>query len=433
MNFKNTLKKISILFIIVYLLFPVFSLSNPNLPGGDTKQPFPGDLSVFLDTRRWADDDYIRQEIPMVDYVRDKELADVHIIISRHDAGRSGTEYVISLIGSGKFRGMNNDLTYWASSSQTSHETREGYTRMIKIGLAPYIANIKDLQNLISLEFNADSLTQREAKMQKKEDPWKSWIFEIYGGGYFDSEKTRNSMHIRYGFYADKVTEDWKIRARPYFNYNERNYQINGSTVNTTTRRDGFDGYLIKSITDHWGTGTFTDMLSSTYHNMDFQVEVSPAVEYSLHPYSEATRRAITFAYKINYSYNDYIEETIFAKNNETLWGHSLVLAADFNQTWGSIEAGVIGSHHFHDFNSNRVELFTELDIRIFKGFALTLEADFDFINDLVAIPLSDLSTEEILLEQRRRSTDYEFRGHIGFTYTFGSELSGDFNPRLDH
>lgn len=432
MNFKNTLKKISILSIIVFLIFPVLSVSNTSPPEGGIKQPFPDDLAVFLDTRRWADEDYIRQQIPMVDYVRDKELADVHVIISRHDGGRSGTEYVISFIGSGKFQGMNNDLTYWAPSSQTSYETREGYTNMIKIGLAPYVANIKEMQNMISLQYNVDSVPDEEAKKQKEGDPWNNWVFEIYGGGYFDSERTRNSTHIRYGLYADKVTEGWKIRARPYFNYNERNYQINGSTVNTSTRRDGFDGYLIKSITPHWAAGTFTDMLSSTYHNMDFQVEVSPAVEYSLFPYSEATRRAITFAYKIDYSYNDYIEETIFEKNNETLWGHSLVLAADLRQTWGSIEAGVIGSHHFHDFNSNRVELFTELDIRIFKGFALTLEADFEFINDLVAIPLSDLSTEEILLEQRRRSTDYQFRGHIGFTYTFGSELSGDFNPRLD-
>jgi len=432
MNFKNTMKNRTIFSIIILLLFPVFSPANTNLPKGGADQPYPGDLSVFLDTHRWADDDYIRQEIPMVDYVRDKELADVHVILTRHDGGRSGTEYVISLIGSGNFQEMNNDLTYWAPSSQTDHETREGYTKMIKIGLAPYLANIKDMQNMISLEFNGDSLAQNEATKQKEEDPWKSWVFEIYGGGYFDSEKTRNSMHIRYGFYADKVTKDWKIRARPYFNYNERYYQINGSSVSTSTRRDGFDGYAIKSITPHFAAGVFMDMLSSTYHNMDFQVEVSPAFEYSLYPYSEATRRSITFAYMVDYSNNNYIEETIFGKNNETLYGHSLLLAADFRQPWGSIEAGVVGSHHFHDFSSNRVELFSELDLRIFKGLSLTLEADFEFINDLVAIPVSDLSTEEILLEQRRRSTDYEFQGHVGFTYTFGSELSGDYNPRLD-
>jgi len=434
MNFKSTLKKMFGLSILFLIFFPFLSSSAHTIypANADANQPYPDDLAVFLDLRRWADEDYIRQEIPMVDYVRDKEFADVHVLMSRHDAGRAGTEYAISIIGTHKFDGMKNELTYWAPASETDPETRAGYTNMIKIGLAPYLANIEDMQNKISLQYAVDSVTGEKKETTKKEDPWNSWIFEVYAGGYFESEKTRNSTHIRYGFYADKVTKEWKIRARPYFNYNERNYQINGSTVNTTTRRDGFDGYVIKSITDHWGAGTFTDMLSSTYHNMDFQLEVSPAIEYSLFPYSEATRRSITIAYKLDYSYNDYIEETIYRETSETLWGHSVVLSADCNQTWGSIEAGVIGSHHFHDFSSNRLELFTELSLRIFKGFALTAEVDFEFINDLVAIPSSDMSTEEILLEQRRRSTNYDLDAHIGFTYTFGSDLSGAFNPRLE-
>ncbi|MBS3770650.1 MAG: hypothetical protein KGY69_10365 [Bacteroidales bacterium] len=434
MNFKSTFKKMLGLSIILLIFFPSLSFSGNTSHRTDAEpnQPYPDDLAVFLDLRRWVDEDYIRQEIPMVEYVRDKEFADVHVLMSRHDAGRSGTEYVISFIGTRKFEGMKNELTYWAPASQTDSETRAGYTNMIKIGLAPYLANIEDMQNKISLQYAVDSVTDEKVETTEKEDPWNSWVFEIYAGGYFDSEKTRNSTHIRYGFYADKVTKEWKIRARPYFNYNERNYQINGSTVNSTTRRDGFDGYLIKSITDHWAAGTFTDMLSSTYHNMDFQIEVSPAVEYSLFPYSEATRRAITFAYKLDYSYNDYIEETIYGETAETLWGHSLVFSVDCRQTWGSIEAGLVGSQHFHDLNSNRLELFTELSLRIFKGFSLTAEVDFEFINDLVAIPKSDMSTEEILLEQRRRSTNYELDAHIGFTYTFGSDLSGAFNPRLN-
>jgi hypothetical protein len=44
---------------------------------------------------------------------------------------------------------------------------------------------------------------------------------------------------------------------------------------------------------------------------------------------------------------------------------------------------------------------------------------------------MAEMTTEEILLERRRRSTNYELDGHIGFTYTFGSELSKAYNPRL--
>ena len=427
------LGKILLLSFAVLLMNASVALPQENNVRQDTSinQVPNGRLAVFLDLQTGMDRDYIRQEIPMVDYVRDKELADVHIIISSHDAGQAGTNYEISLTGRGRFKKMNNTLRHWSPASQTDHETRAGCTRMIKIGLAPYIANIDHMSEIISLDYKVDSTSEMDQVTTREEDPWRSWVFEIYGGGYFDSEQTRNSTHIRYGFYADKVTKDWKIRARPYFNYNEDNYEVDDTLITNIRHRDGFDGYLIKSLSDHWSAGVFTQMLSSTYHNLDFQVEVSPAIEYSLFPYEEATRRAISIAYKLDYSYNDYEQKTIYGQRNEALWGHSLVLAADFRQTWGTIRAGITGSQHFHDLSSNRAELFTRMDVRIFKGFSLTLRGDLDFINDLVAIPMAEMTTEEILLERRRRSTDYEFDGHIGFTYTFGSELSKAYNPRL--
>jgi len=425
--------KILLLYVAMMFMAASVALPRENDSRQDTSvnQVSNGRLAVFLDLQWGVDRDYIRQEIPVVDYVRDKELADVHIIISRHEAGQAGTNYEISLIGRGSFRKMDNTLRYWSPASQTDHESREGYTKMIKIGLAPYIASLESMPGKISLHYEVDSTSEMDQITTRVEDPWRSWVFEIYGGGYFDSEQTRNSTHIRYGFYADKVTKDWKIRARPYFNYNEDNYEVDDTLITNIRHRDGFDGYLIKSLSDHWSAGVFTQMLSSTYHNFDFQVEVSPAIEYSLFPYEEATRRAITVAYKLDYSYNDYEQKTIYGKRNEVLWGHSLVVAADFRQTWGTIRAGITGSQHFYDLSSNRAELFTRMDVRIFKGFSLTLRGDINFINDLVAIPMAEMTTEEILLERRRRSTNYELDGHIGFTYTFGSELSKAYNPRL--
>ena len=432
MNINNNWKK-HIFFTLTLLFFAIISLSNDILKNNvaANNNLINGRLSVFLDLEYWADDDYIRQEIPVVNFVRDKELADLHIMMTRHDAGQAGTNYIISFIGRQDLKGMNHELKYWASANQTQHEIREGYTRMIKIGMLYYLADDENAIKKISIQYFTDSLHLTDEEIVEI-DPWRSWVFEVYGGGYFDAEQTRNSLHIRYGFYADKVTEDWKIRARPYFNYNEKSYEIEDSTtITTTSRRDGFDGYLIKSLTDHWSYGIFTQMLSSTYHNMDFQLEISPALEYSLYPYSEATRRSIAIAYKIDYSYNDYIQKTIFDETEEFLWGHSLVLSADFQQPWGSIRARMTGKQYFHDFSSNRLEMYTQLNLRLFKGFALTVAVEFDYINDLVEIPMGEMSTEEILLEQRRRSTNYQLDGHIGFTYTFGSKFSAAYNPRL--
>ncbi len=387
-------------------------------------------LSVFLDIDTWIDADYIRQQIPVVQYVRDRELANVHIIMSRHPAGTTGATYNISFIGYREYRDKNFQLSYWAPSSNTSDETRRGYTEKIKMGLAPFIA-ASGIADRMFIEYDAAPPAVAEGDDLFR-DPWNSWVIEMYGGGNFNRQETSNSLHIRYGIFADRITTESRTRLRPYGNYNERNFKTDDGTITSTSVRGGFDSYHIISLGDHWGAGVFGDIFVSTFHNLYFSAEVSPAIEYSLFPYEEATRRSITIAWRLGAGYYDYVEETIFDKTEEWLLGQALVSSADFRQPWGNIRAGLIGFHHFHDFRSNRAELFATMNLRIIEGLSLSIMGRFNLINDLVAIPKADLSLEEILLEQRRRATSYDFSGNIGLSYTFGSRITGVFNPRLN-
>lgn len=387
-------------------------------------------LSVFLDMDEEADTDYIRQEIPVVEYVRDREQADVHIIMSVHPAGTTGSTYSISFIGYGAHKEKNFELSYWSPSSGTGDETRRGYTAKIKMGLAPFIA-ASAIADRMNIEYET-APTDFTGEVPVFQDPWDFWVIELYGGANYSSEETRNSLHVRYGVFADRITKESKIRLRPYGNFYERNYKTDEGTIVSTSIRSGWDSYYIKSISDHWATGVFGDIFISTFHNMNFSGEISPALEYSIFPYEEATRRSITLAWRFGLGYYDYVEETIFDKTEEFLYGQALVLATDFRQPWGSIRSGIVGFHHFHDFRSNRVELSGILNLRIIEGLSLNLATSFDLINDLVAIPKADLSLEEILLEQRRRATSYEFSFNMGLSYTFGSRITGVFNPRLN-
>ncbi len=388
-------------------------------------------LQVFLDLPRWADENFIRQEIPVIDLVRDKDLAHVHIIMTRHQSGSAGATYFFSFIGTKEFKGMNNELSIWAPAANTSYENRAGYTNMIKVGLAPYIANTL-MADKLSIEYSADPMPLSVEEVETEvADPWNNWIFEIYGGGNFSKEEKRSSANFRYGLHADKITEDWKLRFRPYFNYNERNFVVDDGTITRISHRNGFNGTVVKSINNNWSAGIFTSMLSSTFNNIDFNIEMFPAIEYSIFPYREATRRSITFSYRVGYGYHQYLEETIFEKNDEYLFNQSLEASARFQQPWGTFRAGLTGSNYFHDFNLNRAEFFANLNLRIFQGFALNLSGNFDIINDLLSLPRGDMSLEDILLQQRRQATDYEISGSIGISYTFGSSLSGAYNPRL--
>jgi hypothetical protein len=417
--------KVAILFAVI-VGFAGNAISAQNQTVNSTKR-----LNVFLDVERSIDADFIRQEIPVVDYVRDKELADVHIIISRHRVGATGETYCISFIGYGNFKDKNYELNCWAPASNSSDMTRREYTEMIKMGLTPYLAETGAARRM-RITYDAVLVGPADEEEEPLKDPWNAWVFEIYGGGNFSREETRNSLHIRYGLFADRITRESRTRLRPYGNYNERNYVTDDGTITSTTVRGGFDSYHIISLSDHWAAGVFGDIFISTFDNMNFSAVLSPALEYSLFPYDQATRRSITLAWRIGAGYYDYVEETIFDKTREVLFGQALVASAAFRQPWGDVRASLVGFHHFHDIRSNRTELSANLNLRIVAGLSLSLSSRFNLINDLVAIPKADLSLEEILLEQRRRATSYQFSANIGLSYTFGSRITGIFNPRLD-
>lgn len=383
-----------------------------------------GLISVFLDFP--FHQQYVRETLTFVNYVRDRELAQIHIMMTRHGSGSAGENYIITFIGRSHYEGMNNVLTYWSPGTNTADDTRRGLVEMISMGLVPYLATT-DLADQISLTISGGQQVVRTPV----EDPWNNWVFEIYGGANFNKESTQNRFDSRWGFSIDKISEDWKIRIRPYFNLNERNFITDGGTITSRSHRHGFSGNVIRSIDQHWSAGLFVSMLSSTFHNMKFNTEVSPGIEYSLYPYNEATRKAITFVYTIGAGHNNYIEQTIFLKNSETLLGHTINIGATFQQPWGSFRARIRGSHYFHDFESNRAELYARLDFRVIKGLSLNVSGNFDFINDLVALPAGELSLEEILLQQRRQATNYQLSGSLGLAYSFGSQFTNVVNTRF--
>ncbi|MFO7574256.1 MAG: hypothetical protein R6W67_03775 [Bacteroidales bacterium] len=386
-------------------------------------------LSVFLDLTRHIDDDFIRQEIALVTYVRDKEHADVHIIMSRHSSGNTGDTYNISFIGYGKYSDKNYQLNYWAPSSNTTYITRKGYAETIKRGLIPFLAD-SPLASLVDVTLSGNSEEMKTISTPR--DPWNNWVFEIYGSTDIRSESTRNSLDARYGFFADRITEGSKIRLRPYGNYNKRNIETDDGTVSRKTTRNGVDSYYIKSIGENWGIGVFADLLSSSFDNYRARVEFKPALEYSFFPYREATRRSITISWRTGVGYSNYLDETVFDKNSEILFGQALAFSVDYRQPWGNLRANLMGFHHFHNIRSNRAEVSGSLNLRVVEGLGLNFSTSYSIINDQRNVSKANLSIEDILLEQQRRATSYQFRLDVGVTYTFGSKITGIYNPRLN-
>jgi hypothetical protein len=71
-------------------------------------------LSVFLDcTESWlCDFDYVRSEIKSVDFVRDRFVADIHILVNTQRSSSGGTQAQVNFIGLRNYHYRNDTLTY---------------------------------------------------------------------------------------------------------------------------------------------------------------------------------------------------------------------------------------------------------------------------------------------------------------------------------
>jgi hypothetical protein len=398
---------------------PASAQDNPNSTVSRDAAP-----RVYFDCNR-CDFSHIRSEITFVNHVRDPAGAQVHVLVTDQPTA-GGRMYTMTFVGRGAYAGVNNTLTFASRQTDSAAAERRGLTRMLQLGLVPYVARTA-LAPQVELTFRAPPETGAPVS-----DPWQNWTFEVYGGGNFSTESTQNAWNARYGFYANRVTDDWKIRLRPYFNNNVRTIlREDDEDIRISLRRHGLESYVILSLGEHWGAGLFAEYLTATIDNLDHGVTIAPAVEYSFFPYGEASTRQITLSYRIGYELADYMEETIYEKTAEALASHALEAAVRIRQPWGSIFSGLTGSSYLHDSSFHRLALNSNVSFRLGHGVSLNVGGNYQRINDQLALPRRDASLEDILLQRRRLATAYRGSGSIGLSYTFGSIFTNVVNPRL--
>ena len=105
---------------------------------------------------------------------------------------------------------------------------------------------------------------------------------------------------------------------------NQRNNRVNvDSTWKAVKVFDyGLNSIFVKSFSEHWSAGGFYKGFHSVYQNVDFSQSLAPALEYSIFPVSDFTRRQLRCIYQAGVRNLDYIESTVFDKTKETLPYH---------------------------------------------------------------------------------------------------------------
>ena len=403
---------------VLFCLSNVYSQNGPDLE--ELKRYAP---RVFMDCRR-CDTDYIRTEITFVNFVRDRQESDIHILITNQSTGSGGQEYTMAFLGRNQFAGLDNTLTYVTDQTDTRDETRKGMVEVIKRGLFPYIIKTP-ICEFISINF------QQKLKPTAVQDRWNFWVFSISLDGRIRGESTYSSKSIDANFSANRVTPDWKIRMGLSGDYDERKYEYEEETIISISKEKDFSGLVVKSLSDHWSLGGWVEVSSATYSNIGSRYSIAPALEYNFFSYAESTRRQLRCLYKLGFIRSHYREETIYHKISETLYNQSLGLSLEVREPWGNASMSLEGSHYFHDFQKNRFMLWGSLSFRIFRGLSMNVRANYERIHDQLSLPLGEASLDEVLLQRRELATDYEYSLSLGVSYTFGSVFSNVVNPRF--
>lgn len=384
-------------------------------------------LNVFIDCQ--CDMNYIRQELPYVNYVRDQAQADVQVFINSVRNGSGGNSYALEFRGVNDFKEIEKRLVFETTPVTTRDEERSGLTQKISLGLVHFLVET-NLASSIQINIPEASLAVIPT-MVVDEDPWRSWIFEIYGLGEYESESNLSEFNYEFGLEIDRVTEDWRIRADLEANHEQNEYTSGGNTFKSL-REDYFaEAGVVKSLSDHWSAGVFTGVKHSTFNNLDLSYYFQPALEYNIFPYREVIRREITFAYKIGFVHNKYLEETIFGHMQQNLYQHSIDIEVRFRQPWGDIYSNLEASSYLEDMSKNRLDLDSYVSVRLFKGLALRFSTNLEVIRDQLTLPAGETSIEDILLQQKQVATDFKLGAGIGLSYTFGSTFNNIINTRL--
>ena len=401
--------------------------------GGDQAQS--GAPMIFFDCQGpQCDDIYHRTQIPWVTWVRQQQDADVHVIMTSQTTGANGREYQLDVIGREPYADYQDQSFYQALPTDTQRERLDGVSHSLGLVLARF-AHYAGFHNIVSLQATTRGSLNRAPGLFSSDqvnDPWNLWTFRVNGNGNFNGEESRVTRRFSGGLNASRVTPTWKQGFGAFLNYNFQRTRFSDGSKFVDRRTDwNFNSTVVYSVADFWSVGFTSRVSRDVRENQDFSAEINPALEYSIFPYDEATRRSVTAFYEIGPVYYDYIKLTVDDRLEETRFQEALTLEVSQRQTWGDVRVNVRGSHYFHDFERNNLDIGGFVSFRITRGLNLNLGGNYELVADQLYLPLEDLSDEELLSGVRRAATDKEYRFFVGLSYQFGSIFNNVVNNRF--
>jgi hypothetical protein len=149
---------------------------------------------IFLDCNAPnCNNQYFRTEIDWVNWVNDRAVADLHVIIGAVNAGGGGREYQLDFIGVNTALPYEEQQRYNQLGTDTGLETQDGLTLALGLGIAEW-AYTHGYRRLVNIEAVDPELggggTQRLVSQEEVDDPWNLWVFRLNGNVNRNAEET---------------------------------------------------------------------------------------------------------------------------------------------------------------------------------------------------------------------------------------------------
>ena len=387
-------------------------------------------LRVFLDCQNVeCDFDFVRTEITFVDWVRNRQDAGIHLLVTAQTTGGGGREFTLAFIGQGALAGGDQTLRTLSPQTASSDERRRTLVRAFTLGLARYAVGTPAADR-ITVTYAAPATGSVDSAASRR-DPWNYWLYSLSVNGNLGGESRSKFGRFHGNVSANRTTEQLKVRLSTNGSYGENKFVLRNGTFTSYSHSYGASGLVVKSLGPHWSAGPSVSASSATFFNHKLALRTGVAAEYNLFPYSESTRRQLTFLYTLAGTHFRYEDSTIFDRLQETRSTQSLAVSLDVKQRWGSASISVNGDQYFHDLSKYNLGSSAEADLRLFKGFSLNFFGNASLLRDQIYLPKGGATDEEVLVRRRQLATSYRYFGFFGIRYSFGSIYNNVVNPRF--
>ena len=402
-----------------------FSIPALHAQSVDTTEVIPP--KIFLNCSGNCAENFVKTELSLFDFVRDQAQADIQVLIINEGNAGGGQLYTLIFIGQNDFDALVDTLTFSTIASDTQALMQEQLLARLKQGLIRYLARTQ-LTNQIELNFKK----REPEEIEIPDDQWNYWVFTVEAEASFSGESNRRSVSLDNSLSAKRVTDASRMSVYAFYDYDREKFTVNEKRITVGYAEYGLNSRYVRSFTEHWSGGILYSFYHSVFSNIRASHRIAPAIEYNLYPYSENIQQQFRLAYQVGYNPISFIQETIYDRTQQHIPYHKLSAVLDYTKTWGNVNTTFSASTFLNNFQRNRVDLNTNLTVRVVEGLSVTLSGSASLINDQISLAKSEASDDAFLLGARQLPTNFSYYTEVGFSYTFGSINNSVVNVRLN-